>query len=181
MRLPRVLGTMVAALLVAAAGSAAAVGSAHADPVEPVSRLIAAGVPVDVAVLVPFAAPAAATATVPLSSGGFPGVGLDAVIDRQAGTVTVIQRWLDYQPSRLTVGWVNLANGRSGVSTFSRTLPGKVPGTSYPTLDRAALLRTGTGPVAIVVYGEVPGTVALIGLSSEAYGYLTPIVRLLQV
>lgn len=181
MRLSRLLGTTVATLLVAAVSTTGAVGSAHADPVEPVARLIAAGVPADVAVLAPFATPAAATATVGLRSGGFPGTGVDAVIDHQRRTITVIQRWLDYQPSRLSVGWVNLANGRSGVTKFGLTLPGKVPGTPYPTLDRAALLPTGAGPVAIVVYGEVPGTVALIGLSSEAYGYLTPIVRLLQV
>ncbi|MGU3292142.1 hypothetical protein [Williamsia sp. M5A3_1d] len=181
MRIPRVLGTTFAAMLLAAASTVGAVGVAHADPIEPVSRLISAGVPADVAVLAPFATPVAAGDTVRLSSGGFPGIGVDAVIDHQRKTITVIQRWLDYQPSRLSVGWVNLANGRSGLSKFTRTLPGKVPGTSYPSLDRAALLPTGGGPVAIVVFGEVPGTVALIGLSSEAYGYLTPLVRLLQV
>ncbi|KQR97329.1 hypothetical protein ASG12_15400 [Williamsia sp. Leaf354] len=181
MHLPRILGTAFAALLLTGVGAAGAIGVAHADTVEPVSRLIAAGVPADVAVLAPFATPAAGQ-TINLNNRGNPGQNIDAVIDHDRATITVIQRWLQYERSRLTVGWVNLATGRSGVTGLPRALPGRTaPPASYPTVDRAVDLPTGRGPVAIVVYGEIPGEVGLIGLSSEAYGYLTPIVRLLQV
>ncbi len=159
---------------------------AQAAPVNPVVGLIAAGVPVEVvAQAAALARPAAAGQVVPITRSGNPGVGVDAVIDHRRKTITVIQRWLEYEQSRLSVGWVNLATGRSGVAGLPLKLPGYIPGSPRTprnrTLDRAGVLPTGPGPVLIVVYGEVPGETALIGLSSEAYGYLTPAVRLLQV
>ena len=157
-------------------------GPAGAAPTDPVAGLIAAGVPVDVAVQAASARPVAAGQVVNIANPtiGNPGARVDGIIDRRAQTITVVQRWLEYEPSRLKVGWVNLRTGRSGISGLPNKVPGVVDG-RYPTFDRAGTLPTGSGPVLLVVYGRLPGFVGLIGLSPEAYGIFTPTVRLLQV
>jgi hypothetical protein len=112
-------------------------------------------------------------AVITLAPGGNPGQRVDAVVDHGRGTVTVLQRFL-IEPSRLTVAWVNLRTGASG-----RTgLPDRVAPTNpldYP--DRGVTLRTGTGPVVVVVFGPYPPQTGLIPTPS----YILPIPHLVTV
>lgn len=154
-----------------------------APPVDVVGTLTRAGVPADVAATAVTATPAAALDTVNIVNprGGFLGNKIDARIDHPRGTVTVIQRYMENEKSQLSVAWVNLRNGRSGVSGFPNVVPSDQRPTGYPTTDRTAVLNTGAGPVLILVYGRVPSETSLIPLNPEAFGYLTPAPRVLTV
>ncbi len=117
------------------------------------------------------AAPAPQVIT--LHPGGNPGQRVDAVVDHGRGTITVLQRFL-IQPSQLTVAWVNLRTGATG----STGLPDRVPPANprdYP--DRGAVLRTGPGPVGLVVYGPFPPQTGLIPTPS----HILPIPHLVTV
>lgn len=160
---------------------------AQAEPtVDPVSALVEAGVPTDIAESVDLQQ-AAASEVVTIAHPGytnrFIGTQVDAAIDRDAGTVTVLQRNLAHEASQLRVGWVNLSNGKSGISG----LPDAVDrvdweyGVPVPTVDRAATLPTGGGPVALVVFGSIPGWTGLIPLAPEYFGILTPAGTVLNV
>ncbi|WP_037163583.1 hypothetical protein [Rhodococcoides fascians] len=181
-------GTTLTSLVVGFAATVAltlgAGGTAHASPpVDPVAALQAVGVPADVAGLAAVATPVAnGVDTVNLANrtGGFPGAKVDAIIDHPARQITVVQRWLDYQPSDLRVGWVNLSTGRAGLTGLPNAVPGTLDGI-YPAIDRTAVLPTGAGPVLLVVYGRVPGWTGLIPLAPEYFGYLTPAVTVLGV
>ncbi|WP_072803467.1 hypothetical protein [Rhodococcoides yunnanense] len=182
-RLSKAASTIVAAIIAILVGFSA--GSvAHANPpVDPVAALTSVGVPAEVAALAAHAVPVVGGVdTVNLANprGGFPGSQVDAIIDHPARNVTVVQRWLEYEPSRLQVGWVNLGTGRAGITDLPGSAPGTIDGL-YPTIDRTGVLPTGTGPVVVVVYGQIPGWSGLIPLAPEYFGYLTPAVALLQV
>lgn len=111
----------------------------------------------------------------------FPGTQVDAVLDHERGTVQVLQRWLGNGiASELKVGWVNLSNGRSGITGLPDSSPIADPmygGYS----DRTATLDTGAGQLAIVVWGRIPGWTGLIPLAPEYFGIMTPSMALLRV
>lgn len=182
-RLSKTASMIVAAVIAVLVGFGA--GSvANAGPqVDPVAALQSAGVPAEVAALAAHAAPVAVgvdTVNLANPKGGFPGSQVDAVVDHSARNVTVAQRWLEYEPSQLQVGWVNLRTGHSGIADLPDSTPGTIDGL-YPTTDRTGVLPTGAGPVVVVVYGRVPGWTGLLPLAPEYLGYLTPAVALLQV
>lgn len=178
------VAAMVAAAVMAIFVGFGAGAVAHANPaVDPVSALRSAGVPAEIAALATAPTPVAGTVdTVNLAhpTGGFPGSRVDAVIDHSARSITVVQRWLEYEPSELHAGWVNLRTGQSGITEFLGTAPGTIDGL-YPTIDRTAVLPTGSGPVVVMVYGRIPGWSGLIPLAPEYFGILTPAVALIQV
>ena len=122
----------------------------------------------------------AATQTInivnPGQASAHPGWQVDAEIDDARHTVTVVQRGL-YDPSRLTVRWVNLRTGRTG----STGLPGlrQNPLPAYP--DRYAVLPTGAGNVIISVSGRVPGGTGLFPTGSESLGFMPPTSVLLNI
>jgi hypothetical protein len=147
-----------------------------APPVDVAAALRSAGVPGDIAALAvttKHSADTADTINIAHPNGGFPGTRVDAVIDHRRQSVTVIQRDLSFEKSRLQVGWVNLRTGRAGVNGFPNAVPGVLDG-RYPTVDRTCVLPTGAGPVALIVYGRLPGWTGLIPLAPEYFGYFTP-------
>ncbi|GAA1899343.1 hypothetical protein [Williamsia serinedens] len=119
------------------------------------------------------AAAAPAPQVITLHPGGNPGQRVDAVIDHGRGTVTVLQRFL-LEPSRLTVAWVNLRTGASGTTGLPDRVAPANP-LDYP--DRGVVLRTGAGPVALVVFGPFPPQTGLIPTPS----YILPVPHLLTV
>lgn len=162
-------------------------GTANATPsqVDPVTQLVAAGVPLDVARQVDGLQPAAATDEVAIGHPGmehsFPGTEVDAVLDHEHGTTTVIQRWLTAGvPSQLSVGWVNLSTGRAGVSGLPEERPSRDPlYANYP--DRAGTIATGNGNIALVVWGRLPAWTGLLPLAPEYFGIYTPAVKVVTV
>jgi hypothetical protein len=164
-------------------------GTAQAAPptaVDPVPALIRAGVPAAVAdrAVLPHAAASSTVITIahPGRRFSFPGTQVDAVIDHDHGTITVVQRWLAGGPSQLSVGWVNLGNAKSGVTGLTEVVP--VPGDIHygnVYTDRAATLPTGNGTVALVVWGQIPSWTGLIPLAPEYFGILTPAGTFAQV
>ncbi|MDG3012441.1 hypothetical protein G4X40_20070 [Rhodococcus sp. D2-41] len=182
-------GLLLTVVATATATAFGAAGTAQAAPattqIDPVQGLIAAGVPAQVARQAAVVKPASADGVVPIAHPGrqfsFPGTEVDAVVDPEQGSVTVVQRWLS-GPSGLSVGWTNLGNGRSGVTGLSDVVP--VPddihyGSAYA--DHAATLATGGGHVALVVWGQIPGWTGLIPLAPEYFGIMTPSAALLRV
>lgn len=119
------------------------------------------------------AAAAPAPAVITLAPGGNPGQRVDAVVDHGRGTVTVLQRFL-VEPSQLTVTWVNLRTGAAGRSGLPDRVAPANP-LDYP--DRGVTLRTGAGPVVLVVYGPFPAQEGLIVNPS----HILPIPHLLTV
>jgi len=180
----RLMFVVFASVVVSLVGTAAVAEAAPAQ-VDPVQQLVAAGVPEAVARQAADAHPAAAGDVVTISHPGyqyrFPGTQVDAVLDREHGTVRVLQRWLGNGiASQLSVGWVNLATGRSGITGLPESVPIADP--MYANYsDRAATLGTGSGPVAIVVWGRIPAWTGLIPAAPEYFGILTPAGSLLQV
>ena len=111
----------------------------------------------------------AATRTVNLANPGTslsqPGRQVDAVIDYDRTTITVVHRgW--QTPSRVTARWINLRTGRTGTTG----LPGLRLGPSPDKSDRFAVLPTGPGPVLLTVSGEVASTTGLLFGSSFLTG-----------
>lgn len=107
---------------------------------------------------------------------GQPGQEIDAEIDATHKTVTVLQRGI-YDPSRVTVRWVNLFSGKSGTTGLPSLR--RNPSPTYP--DRYAVLPTGPGDVIISVAGRVPGGTALIPTGSASLGILPPTAILINV
>ncbi|MGC4932241.1 hypothetical protein ACLQ3C_00945 [Gordonia sp. DT30] len=167
-----VLGAAIAATAIALLPATAS--AAPGAPVDPVSTLIRAGTPPEVAAAANSAQRVAGAHPVNIANPGrgFPGGTVDAVVDTGRHDVTVIQRWLD-EPSRLQIAWVNVANGRSGVTGLPNrvTEPDPVLGTR---VDRTATLPTGAGSTLVVVWGRVPGWTGLIPAAPEYFGYLAP-------
>ncbi|WP_081622633.1 hypothetical protein [Jongsikchunia kroppenstedtii] len=156
-------------------------GTAQAAPKPDVeAALVAAGVPAGVASQTLRATPAATGQVVNIThpNGGFPGSTVDAVINHDTKNVTVIQRW-NSSASGLSVGWVNLSTGGSGISGFPDKLARPDLGGNY--WDWATTLPTGPGPVALVVWGRVPSWTGLIPAAPEYFGILTPGGALLTV
>ncbi|KAA0024950.1 hypothetical protein [Antrihabitans cavernicola] len=178
----RLMFIVLVSLVVSLLGTAGIANAAPAQ-VDPVQSLIDAGVPANIAQQAGLAHPAAATDVVTIAHPGmrysFPGTQVDAVLDHDKGTVTVIQRWLTV-PSQLSVGWVNLANGKAGVSGLPDTLPIDDP--MYANYsDHAGTIATGNGSVALVVFGRIPGWTGLIPLAPEYFGIMTPSASVVRV
>ncbi|MFZ2238208.1 MAG: hypothetical protein WAV90_01540 [Gordonia amarae] len=174
----RTLGTLIALLSTAFAGFMTA-GAAHAAP-DVRTSLIAAGVPADVAGQPLTRKPAAAGQVIHLTNPnvGMPASSIDAVVDHKAKTVQVIQRY-NWKPSQLSVAWVNLSTGASGRSGFPTRIPR--PDLSDNYYDLSTTLRTGPGPVALVVWGMIPGWTGLLSVAPEYFGILTPTGTLVTV
>ncbi|MCX6469505.1 MAG: hypothetical protein NTW76_09350 [Corynebacteriales bacterium] len=174
-RISRTIATATAAAAIAVAAFGG--GTAQAAPaVDPVAGLIAAGVPAPIAAAAAGATPVAAGVeqfTLANPGNGNPGQQVDARIDHNRKTITVLQRFI-IERSQLTAAWVNLRTGASGVTGLPRSVPSPDP-LSYP--DRAAVLPTGGGPVVFVVYGPTPSQTGLI----PRLDYIFPVGRLAQV
>ncbi|GAB05473.1 hypothetical protein GII30_09505 [Gordonia amarae] len=171
MRRPLVLIALLGSAL--AVIMATGVAQARPAPTDAKASLIAAGVPAQVVTRAFARTPAATGPVVHLTN---PGVGqpagtVDAVIDHKTKTVQVIQRF-NWRPSQLSVGWVNLSTGASGISGLPNRLPR--PDLSPNYFDSATTLHTGPGPVALVVWGTIPGWTGLMSLAPEYFGVLTP-------
>lgn len=126
------------------------------------------------------------------SGAGNGGKDVDAVINRVAKTITIVQRNIPRGQSQLTVGWINTNIGRSGISRLTgwaeRTVPIPpycaqgigmpdqcFPGSSYRVTDATAVLPTGSGNIAVGITGLLPRLPScLVPVLPECYGLFFP-------
>ncbi|MGL4306400.1 MAG: hypothetical protein ACRCSF_09620 [Mycobacteriaceae bacterium] len=116
------------------------------------------------------------------------GEDIDAAINQDTNTITIIQRDLGSQPldpglqitSEVKVGWVNLVTGKSGVVTPDTVTERKDEDSTY--LDYTTTFTTDDGPVLLVAWGKVPGYINIFHpLRPEGFGFLPPTPALVLV